>query len=355
MKRLILLVCILLGYTHTALADYTSIIDMKDNTPERMEITVETRSGIVQVDSCILLPQSNSLPVFTVQYKRQVNKSAIPSDADYSTDSYNYSRISKNYAQLYPFIQEESFLDGYEVYYKPWSETNAENNSCTPEEIHEEFRALMYNVFGNEETNDYIIEQIEATSRPWLWNANDKTIIKPLMDEGVYHLYLIPSIRGIPIVDTLQSAFALDAPKAPVIPQPFYSATYKNRNIFSVASYDAVEEKALLAENIPLLPWPEIQVIIESLLRTEQIKSISEIRLCELVLYNTPDLQKDVFMAMPCWRITGTLTDKIFGGTDDAITECFINAQTGEVFDTYSKQSDRACANELITWDQLTK
>ena len=356
MKRilaLILAALLLCGAASALAEEYCTIAELRQQTPQRLTGSYKTPTGQIDVDAPILLPSRDKLPAFEVQCAQEINKAAIPSDVDYTTDTYSFNSFSKNYDQLYPSIPEDSFLAGYEVYYQPWSEANAENNSCTPEEIHEAFHALMRGVYGAEEGADYILEKIEATSRPWLWNANDQTIIEPLMDEGIYRLNPTPAIRGIPIVDTLQNAFALDAPKAPVIPQPYYSASYKAKDIFMITSRDAVQEKALLAEDVPLLTWAEIQAIMESLLRTGQIKSISEIRLCELVLFHTPDLQKDVFTAMPCWRITGTITDKIWGGTDGAITKCFINAQTGDVIDTYSKKSDRACANELITWDQL--
>lgn len=358
MKRKLIgiLTIVVLCIVSAASADelYTSIVEMRASVGERLCEVYEMRNGHVSIDAPIVLPQQDRLPALTIQ------RMALSDFADFYGETMLekenigiiYVAAKRNLDGKYPEVNPSK---GLEIYYKLWDEHDAEDNPYSPEDTQMMIQDVMAHVLGWEADVDYQVSSIQAQSKMYLFDENVNEILHPLTETGSYVIDLQQVFHG----STLYRQglyFTNDTAKTsrdPFPPSVSISATVFNDQCFSIVWTNAMKEVDLLAEDIPLLPFPVIQDAIQGLVQSGRMIRIDEIRLCDLVLFVTPDGSKEVFQAMPCWKVTGLVTEPGSKSAPEFTRWIMINAQTGAVIDPESTDPHRARANELITWDQL--
>lgn len=213
----------------------------------------------------------------------------------------------------------------------------------------------MEKVLGWKAGIDYRFSAIQAESKMYLYDENTNIVLQPLTDTGAYEIELQQIFYGSTMYwkglhflnQTSQTA------REPVPPSFYIVATIYDNHRFSISCVNAMKQLDLLAEDVPLLPFSKIQDTIQGLVQSGRMIRVDEVRLCDLVLFVTPDGSKDVFQAMPCWRVAGLVTEPGSNSLPKFPGWLMINAQTGAVIDRESIAPHRARANELITWDQL--
>lgn len=335
---------------------YISIGEMRESTGERLCAVYEGKNTSVSVDAPIVLPQQDQLPALTVQ------RTELSEFADFYEDTalekldigITYVAAKRNLDGNYPEVNPQK---GLEIHYKLWQEQYAEDNPYSPEDAQTLVQDVMKYVLGWEAGIDYQFSAIQAQSRMYLFDEKSNEILHPLTDTGSYVIELQQVFHGSTlhwkglhfINDTVKTS------RDPFPPSFSIGATVFNDQCFSIVWANVMKEVDLLAEDIPLLPFSSIQDAIRGLVQSGRMIRVDEIRLCDLVLFVTPDGSKDVFQAMPCWRVTGLVTEPGSKSLPESQGWIMINAQTGAVIDPESTDPHRARANELITWDQLTE
>jgi len=357
MKRilaLILVALLLCGAASAQAEDYCTIAELRQQTPERLNFSSETKTGQVEVDAPIILPQQNKLPALTVQRK----------DISEFPDFYDEVTLDKEDIGLtYVFIRQNFKVDfpevkptkGLEIHYKPWQEKYAEDNPYSPEEAQALVQDVIDKVLGWKAGIDYKFSTVGATSKKYLYDENTNTVLQPLTDTGAYEIELQQIFHGSTMYSkglhflnsTSQTA------REPVPPSFYIVATIYDNHSFAISCVNAMKQVDLLAEDVPLLPFSKIQDTIQALVQSGRMIRVDEVHLCDLVLFVTPDGSKDVFQAMPCWKVAGLVAQPGRKSIPEFPSWIMINAQTGAVIDPESTDPHRARANELITWDQL--
>ena len=357
MKRilaLILAALLLCGVVSAQAEEYCTIAELRQQTPQRLTCFCETEAGPVDVDAPIILPQQDKLPALTV---RLIELSEFPDfyeDIALEKDGYGGAHVSvtRNLDRKYPEVNP---LKGLEMYYKPWQEEYAEDNPYSPEEAQALVQDIVEKVLGWKAGIDYKVSAFGATSKLYLYDEKSKTILHPLTDTGAYEIELQQLFHGSTvywkglhfITETAQTS------REPVPPGFYVAATVYNNHSFSLTSVHSLKQVDFLAEDVPLLPFSKIQEIIQALVQSGRMIRVDEIQLCDLVLFITPDGSRDVYQAMPCWKVVGLIPEIGSTSLPKYPGWLMINAQTGAVIDPESIDPHRGRANELITWDQL--
>lgn len=335
---------------------YTSITELRASAGERLCEVYEGRNGCVRIDAPIVLPQQDQLPALTVQ------RMALSEFADFYEDTaleredigLFYVAVKRNLDGKYPEVNPSK---GLEIHYKIWDENNAEDNPYSPEDAQLLIQDVVAQVLGWEASVDYQVASIHAQSKMYLFDEKTNEILHPLTETGSYEIDLQQLFHGSTLErkglyftnDTAQTS------REPFPPSFSIGATVVNDQCFSIVWANALKEVELLAEDIPLLPFSAIQDAIKGLVQSGRMIRIDEIRLCDLVLFVTPDGSKEVFQAMPCWKITGLVTEPGSKTVPEFPGWIMVNAQTGAAIDPESTDPYRARANELLTWDQVRK
>lgn len=357
MKRILaltlaaLLIC---GAASAQAEEYYSIVELRKQTPERLNFSSETKTGQVEVDAPVLVPQKDQLPVLNVQYIIWGDIPRFPDDIENSSDGLHHIGFERGYQAWLPHTD---ILAGYIRFNQIWDEQNADNNPYTQSEARRLYTDLMHDVLGLTEGHDYTLGDVVPHSRYYLYNTNTEEMLDPLTQEGEYSIP-ITSVSQVLHRSTLNNnmeviVFQRQENLAPHIPVPYAGAFIVNQDCYLFYCNDFVTETECLAEDIPLLGWDDILATIEECITAGRISSIDKIELCELALLNTPDLSEDTFRAMPCWKIVGTMHDPRPDYSSNKTQVAYINAQTGEYIDPFNPAKNRGCANELITWEML--
>lgn len=353
MKRILaltlaaLLIC---GAASAQAEEYYSIVELRKQTPEWLTCSYKTRTGQVDVDAPVLVPQKDQLPALNVQYITWGDTPRFPDNVENSSDGLQHIGFERGYQAWLPTTD---IWAGYFRSNPIWHEENADNNPYTQDEARRLFTNLMSEVLGLTEGRDYTLGDVIPHSRYYLYNIKTEETLDPLTQEGEYSIPVMSVsqvLHGSMLNNNMEViSFQRHENYAPHIPAPYAGAYIVNQDCYSFCCSDFVTETECLAEDIPLLGWDDILATIKECVTTGRISSIDKIELCELALLNTPDLSEDTFRAMPCWKIVGAM----YGPDGNKTQVSYINAQTGEYIDPFSSAKTRGCANELITWDML--
>jgi len=367
MKRIIALVlaALLLCGMGSALAEeYYNIVELRQQTPERLTQTYETKWRTVEIDAPIHLPTIDKLPALTLRtmpsYElilKQGEYNAWPSQA------FACFSIRKNMESKFSMVPKGMTVDR-----QTWDEECPENNSYSRQEAIDFAKNLLKRFTPlNIDTDLTSLEHPRATGAYYLFDFQTGEIA-----EG--HIRLDPTPTAV------EKGSYFFSPK-----QCFHGAVYRgagtcyttylpqelatagsdiplNIEIVDSEHYHLTvqtlaEEVALLADDIPLISFDKVLKTIESYIQAGHIRYISSIELCDLCGYMSPYKDDPVTWAIPCWRVSGGWTDSARDNTTaeelpDNLMLC-INAQTGEAYDPYDTSKDRTRLKQLITWGQL--
>lgn len=353
MKRMLALTiaALLLCGAASALAEeYYNIVELRQQTPQRLTGSYKTRTGQVEVDAQVLVPQKDQLPALNVQYITWGDTPRFPDNVENGSDGLQHIGFERNFQEWVPYTD---MFSGFYRSCTVWPEPNADNNPYTQAEARKLYTDFMNDVLGLEEGRDYTFGDVVPYSRYYLYNINTEETLDPLTQEGFYEISSVCQVLHGSTLNNFMEVISFHRQEnyAPHIPNPYAGIQIVNQDCYLFYCNDFVTETECLAEDIPLLGWDAILATIEKCVTAGRISTIDRIELCELALLNTPDLSEDTFRAMPCWKIVGTM----YGPDGNKANIAYINAQTGAYIDPFNPENTRGCANELITWDTLKR
>jgi len=367
MKRIIALVlaALLLCGAASALAEeYYNIVELRQQTPERLTQTYETKWRTVEIDAPICLPAIDKLPALILRTIPNYDLVLGPGETNiWPPYAYASFSIRKNMENDFAMVPK-----GMTTSRQPWNEEYPENNSYSREEAIELAKELLHRFTPlNPETDLTSLEHPRATGAYYLFDFNTGEIAEghirldpspTAVEKGSYSFSPKQCFYGA-MLRGHGTCFYKYVPDEPVIYGSDIPLTIEivDSEHYRITVYTLAEEVRLLADDIPLISFDKILETIESYIQDGHIRSISSIELCDLCVYASPNKDDPLTWAIPCWWVSGGWTDSPRNNTTaealpDSLMLC-INAQTGEAYDPYDTSKDRKRLKQLITWDQL--
>ena len=332
--RIICLLCLALFAMQTAFAEQVPLSELKQQMPERLQMTITTKDGqTIEVDAPIVLPEVDKIPIVLVGYARFdltdfYDEFPLPSYYDNSAresiEAYNF----KNNTSIQLLAEEKQDRITGKV-------DSTVRASLSPGEIPPENDVTV------EEIMAFIHENIErfhcdtkvdirvrrATAKSGLFSMKkfktpegyrEYTIDdeKPVKNasRGIWHLELEQYIHGVPIFDEYLP-YGDIPPNSNEWRMPFwFHADYMDEKNFNIIIFP-VKESAILIDDAPLLSYPELEMIVK-----EQIESGMLENICGLTLgYSVKIVKGDAFwteayvdvnmdtrfVLVPEWRVLG--------------------------------------------------
>lgn len=320
--------------------EYVSIQQLQRTAPQE-------REGV-----SILLPDTDVLPALDVCY-RSWQLPVLPEKMqNYTPNDPRTVILDQGYQNWLP---KTNIMAGQGAGTEPWPAISAEKNPFSCYQARRFLTELLRNLLGLEEGQDYVLTDLKATSRYYLYKENQTGPIKPISDMGQYEVNVgavCQVLHGQVLNNCTECiVFQRQESYAPHIPNPYMAAAIVNPDCFTVSIVDWVQEADCLAEDIPLLNWDAIDRAIADFQQTGRVIQLNQIELCPLVLLNTPELSAAYFRAMPCWKLTGSFSGPAEDSGSTAVV--YLNAQSGKVIDPWNPAKDRGCANPLMQWKDV--
>lgn len=365
MKRIIALsfaILLFFGIASAQAAEYYSIVELRQQTPERLNKSYETKWGQVNIDVPILLPECDHLPA--IAYRSSATAEEFPSTATETLvdDAANIWTFSVNMERNWKAVPK-----GYGASDKPYDQEIAENNSFLPEEATAFADALIREYTSLVPGIDTDPLQAKAGSAYYLYDWDTGEFIDglgPIDDEtfnkGAYGFSIRQWFRGLPLemrTGIGGYSFLSDAPFSDYGTVGSYilmSIIDKEHYTFAMM---LCEETTLLTEDVPLVDFDTVWTSVEKYIETGHIHSVQSIRLIGMtgvVPPNGNSFADRTCWGVPFWEIECEFWQNPNDGSVDVDTLYLrVDAQTGEIPDLYSKSGTRLRYHELITWDQL--
>ena len=213
-----------------------------------------------------------------------------------------------------------------------WNSAYAYNNSFTIGEAYSFMEQILSQCFTKygEVYNKPALKYISLEYPP---SRNDVY----LREKGAFFFHCYETLRGIPILDSIGKGcndftptydFHIISPDS----YCFYSQLYK--------------ETEMLNDDVPLLPFSEIQPVFESLIQKGLLRDVYEVSLGYLAIYEEGKGNNETYRLIPCWMLVGEYynSSKTEGKEWEIEVEpdymrwtttqkILINAQTGKVID----------------------
>ena len=359
-KLLAALACLMLSIPTLTTAEnmeFLSIQQLHQTTPVSFSISVATRNGDLTITAPIIVPKKEQLPVLDVQYIDWRGRISCPPNMQIESQENHFASLDSGFTAWYPEFDPLTEC----AYSTPMEGMYAENNAFSKGDARQAYIEAMSQILGLNVDVDFKLDLdgIIPYSCFSLYTEEGEIPLKQLTDKGYYEVsstHTRQVLHGSALNNIQESiCFYRQEKYAPCIPAPSMSAFLVDNNCMCFSCIDLVEETACLAEDIPLLPWKKILETIQQHIAAGRITAIRKVELRELVLLNTPELDKEVFRAMPCWIIVGDFPDPRIEYSSNVTHIAYVNAQTGTFIDPFNASADRGAANPLITWESLKK
>ena len=352
---------------------YCTLSELREETKDGWQQDVENSRGeVVHVSANIAVPQAETFPVSTFEFvcldKATTNDDSIWWDT--MDEQYGEINLNKETAEGLIYYESRELLFSGQAENNPWSSDDAFNfavekiQSICPDAAYINAGALAYSrayKTRNLSWDEYI--SLHRSSEALDYDS-------PLDSKGLYEIWLMPLLNGIPVHDTN-------------IPRSY--ARIQDQDNFSIRCrvYKATGNKV---ENIPLCPWSKVKQAIEKEIKEGRLREIYSIRLCYLEMFNSmaayQSWQKrgDVTrIACPMWIVHGAIFDDASSelNASYAVKEAWpdyhkeqvvlqnsslyflINPQTGEMLGSDWKESEfndkTVVAPSYLGWDDVGK
>jgi len=367
MQRIIALAlaALLLCGAASALAEeYYNIVKLRQQTPERLTQTYETKWRTVEIDAPICLPAIDKLPALTLRTMPSYEISLEEGENNaWSPTNYARFAIEKNWESKFSMIPK-----GMTASRQPWEGELPENNSYSPQEAITLVKQLLQRFTTlNPDTDITSLDHPRTTGAYYLFDFNTGEVAQghirldpspTAVEKGSYLFRPKQCFHGAVFhgAGTCYQTYIQNEslPYSSTIP---ISIEIVDREHYLFLVFSLQEEVELLADDIPLVGFDKVLKTIEAYIQAGHIRYISSIELCDLCSYSSPNQDDPLTWAIPCWRVHGGWMDSPKDGiTDQEIPNelmLCINAQTGEAYDPYDTSKDRNRLKQLITWDQL--
>ena len=289
---------VLILLTSVALADgeWMTLAELRQETAGRWQESVtNVRGETVVIDVAVLVPETEGMPVVTCAYD-------VPEGADAA-----WVEVIDDARGNVILRQEAS--DGL-IYYEKrllLPDGQAENSDLTAEEAFQTALALIRQVspgaaFVNGGVLAYGRAYQTRTDLPDQLYDNLScagemlNLDKPLDAKGLYRIWLMPLLEGIPVHDA-------NIPKS-------YASIQDASNFF--IDYRAYRSTGRLMDDIPLCPWAVVQEAIRGEVEAGRLRDVYSVRLCYMEMFESMEQHQNWSrngdfnrIAAPMWVIHG--------------------------------------------------
>lgn len=322
---------------------------LREEIPSPWRQTFDTVNGPVTIDTEILLPDRDTIPVVSLAFH------TFPEDA--LADAFPQAQVDAD--PLRSMVLMGDFAgciypaQASRCGWLPWpaEAEYAENAAVSRNALAERARQLV-NRLPLPEGMAYRTAGVVAHGRTWLVDRQD-TPVRPLNDHGYYDLYLETTVLGLPVMDTFR--FDRDDEKChgPCAEQPQLHY-YDDADYTLCLSGYRVE--AVLQEDSPMLPFTAIAREIGRLAAAGHLRAVYRMALCCVPMW-ADDGQGMV--AVPAWVLWGEYCeDPSAPGLRESPDfyrarlggyAVVIPAQTGRALDCADAGGDRWLASAYLT------
>ena len=346
-------------------AQYVTISDIREETKDGWHETYEAHGRTITVDSEIHVPTVDKTPV--VRAGTYSFADFVPPEdvLDFSWADGRDSGFVLSYWQL-PYLETYNPEDFARCLVMEGSQ--AEDNLMTPEAA----ESFAFEVLRGleKEPLDYESYAIVPFSRWYVDEGGvdgDFTTLnrdRPVTLMGNYSVNMHQLIQGIPIIET---------------GAVLGGANYKTRaytgmtiDVFSKenygVSYFPIKEKEIMLEDLPLLPYAQIQKTFETYIKKGVVRDVYRIDFGYMMF---DDEQNQEYILKPIWAMYCDIMwdatkptlwmdpvlagdRKLTGGRGSGIG-VFVDAQTGEAYVKFETPESKSSlpTGRVLTWDEV--
>lgn len=322
---------------------------IREDIPSAWHQTFDTVNGPVTIDTDILLPDRDTLPIASLAFHtfpEETLNEAFP-QARTEADPLRTMVLMGDFAGcIYPAqVSRCGWL--------PWpaGAEYAENAVISRDALAERATQLLGRL-PLPEGMSYQPAGIVAHGRTWLVDQHD-TPLRPLNDHGYYDLYLQATVLGLPVVDTV--CFDQDDAKChgPHTEQPQLHYYDDEHFTLCLSGYRVAE---VLQADSPMLPFPAIAQEIGRLAASGHLRAVYRMALCCVPMWSDDG---QGIVTVPAWVLWGEYHDDVSAPGQQEPPDFYqamlggytvvIPAQTGKVLDHAEAGMDRWLASTYLT------
>ncbi|MBR5960105.1 MAG: hypothetical protein IKZ98_03860 [Clostridia bacterium] len=335
-KMLAFVLMLSVAFSAQADSSYISIQELREKTPSTWTETLKggKKNFDCTVDASIVVPEVEQFPILEISYQGIVP--GLEETGFYIEDNTEYGMMVVS--------TSEDVSKGID--YK--NEIVLRNDSLSEQEINradEKARAILSKIWDMNGTN---LEMLGITE----YKATKNDYVHILVD-------FCPTYDGIAYLTYPNPAYVI---KDYTIPPLNTAYVFWREDIEYEGAFVYVPR--LIGEyvqDVPLLPFSEIQDIICQRMQEGYIQSICEIRL-GYISGNNPECPDKDFYLTPAWVVCGVINPEPnipfypdeYHHESRYQSSLVINAQTGEVVD-FNSRSKEAFEAHILTWDDVKK
>ena len=361
MKRIIALTLaalLLCGAVFAQASEYCTIAELRQQTPERLTCSYETKRGRIDVDAPIFVPDLQAQPVVRLAKAPlpSLDNAVWPENAQFIVDKKTQAApwarftIECNFPNPYLGID----LQKHSVLLKPWNDPIAEDSDMTPSEATILASDLIGKCLANMEFNAFNIVGIQAHSAYYHYDDHREEYLEKLTETGFYSIGARQQFMGATLYNRGNYYWESGRKNGDLyIPTCGIGARIYSEDQYRII-FELFQMLEVIQDDIPLAPWSAVQHTIDQLVENGNIRELISIDYRDLGLFNAPDAPQEYFAA-PYWEIqclwaaSGKAKNPVYAEP----VAIQLNAQTGALLDPMSTAADRNTCTTLQTWDQV--
>ena len=346
----------------TAKAEWQSIKEVQENTPERWTESYETKWRTIQIDAQIDVPDVEKLPVIRVTGAAPVNdlKLLLYSEVVYNEVGQLYV-ISKD-GEPEILGNNEDYKNRYYFADGEIPQIQAEDHPLTAQQAIEMLENKLKGLTGYGK-DDFVLGPITVYDRVWKYKKTngERVYTQPISKTGEYCIELYQKFAGVQY-QSCRECYDTRGKEAWPDAAGVSGAIWDADSFKLWATLLQVVDTPY--EDVPILSFGDAKKAIETEIEAGHLRNIDKVQLA-YAPYLDPQ-EKDVFWLLPVWYVKGGYTrnaKKEFepkygaGGeiVDDGIerAEVVFEAQKGELMDYNDKSAKRRVVPKIVTWDSV--
>ena len=281
-----------------------TINDIRDEVKEGWHQTYEAHGRTIVVNIEIDIPDVSTVPVIRVGFPPPLTPNDDSGETYLRKDGIGRVVESKpgvyrGNGGFYPIIGPDA---------------RAENSSLSLEEAWEFFDELIRFYADQIGLMDFIRGTEIIRSRSYeragrTGGLTDLNLDAPTSEMGNYGLAFYQVFHGIPYINighytspAFPNHLQMD------LPYPYISTMLASKSEYTLSFCPAVEV-AVLADDIPLVPFADVKKAYENLIKVGHIREVFDVRL-SYYMYVDRNYPGEFFVLMPVWVLRGSIAEK---------------------------------------------
>ena len=346
----------------TAKAEWQSIKEIQENTPERWTESYETKWRTIQIDAQIDVPDVEKLPVIRVTGASPVNglKLLLYSEVVYNEVGQLYV-ISKD-GEPEILGNNEDYKNRYYFADGEIPQIQAEDHPLTAQQAIEMLENKLKGLTGYGK-DDFVLGPITVYDRVWKYKKTngERVYTQPISKTGEYCIELYQKFAGVQY-QSCRECYDTRGKEAWPDAAGVSGAIWDADSFKLWATLLQVVDTPY--EDVPILSFGDAKKAIETEIEAGHLRNIDKVQLA-YAPYLDPQ-EKDVFWLLPVWYVKGGYTRNVkkefepkygAGGeiVDDGIerAEVVFEAQKGELMDYNDRSAKRRVVPKIVTWDSV--